>query len=213
MPREQFWGYLSQLGFGTPAGIGFPAEAVGRLANPDTWANIDHATLSFGYSLSMSTLQLARAYAVLAADGLRRPVSLLKVDEPPPAERVFRPEVARAVRTMLESVVSAEGTAPKAAVPGYRVSGKTGTVKKLGPDGYKGKIYRSLFAGMAPASDPRLVLVVMVDEPRGKSYYGGSVAGPVFSEILTQALRLLNVPPDEPGMVSEMRLAVAGGDR
>jgi cell division protein FtsI (penicillin-binding protein 3) len=213
MPREQFWGYLSRLGFGTAAGVGFPGEAVGRLSHPDTWANIDHATLSFGYSLSMSTLQLARAYAVLAADGLRRPVSLLKVDTPPPAERVFSAEVARAVRTMLESVVSAEGTAPKAAVPGYRVSGKTGTVKKLGPDGYKGKIYRSLFAGMAPASDPRLVLVVMVDEPRGKSYYGGSVAGPVFSEIVTQALRLLNVPPDEPGMVSEMRLAVAGGDQ
>ncbi len=212
IPREQFWDYLSDLGFGAIAGVGFPGEAMGRLRDPETWADIDHATLSFGYSISMSTLQLARAYAVLGGDGLRRPVSLLKTDAAPTGEPVFDKEVARSVISMLETVVSAEGTARKAAVPGYRVAGKTGTVKKLGPDGYKGKNYRALFAGVAPASDPRLVLVVMVDEPRGKTYYGGSVAAPIFSEIMTQALRLLNVPPDEPGIATQMRLAVAGGD-
>ena len=207
LPREKYWGYLSRFGFGVPTGTGFPAEAGGRLADYHDWATIDHATLSFGYSISVSTLQLAQAYAVLAADGVRRPVSLLRLEEVPGGER------ARTVRTMLEQVVSPEGTAPRAAVPGFRVSGKTGTVKKLGPNGYEKKKYRSLFAGMAPASDPRLVLVIMIDEPRAGDYYGGLVAGPVFSEIMTQALRLLNVAPDDPEVLADLRLAVVEAEK
>ena len=213
LPRERFWQYLANLGFGVSTGTGFPGEASGRLADFHGWATIDHATLSFGYGISASTLQLAQAYAVLAADGLRRPVSLLFREQAPAGERVLSERASRDVRQMLEAVVSSEGTAPRAAVPGFRVAGKTGTVKKLGPNGYEDKKYRSLFAGMAPASDPRLVLAVMVDEPRGGEYYGGAVAGPVFSEIMTQALRLLNVVPDDPAVVPSLRLATTGGER
>ena len=213
MPRERFWQYLVDLGFGVSTGTGFPGEAAGRLGDYHGWARIEHATLSFGYGISMTTLQLARAYAVLAADGVRRPVSLLALPEAPAGEQVFSDRSARVVRQMLEAVASSEGTAPRAAVPGFRVAGKTGTVKKLGPNGYEKKKYRSLFAGMAPASDPRLVLAIMVDEPRGKEYYGGAVAGPVFAEIMTQALRLLNVAPDDPAVVPGLRLATAGAGR
>lgn len=210
IPREKFWDYLSKLGFGIASGVGFPAEADGRLADPKRWATIDQATLSFGYSISMSTLQLARAYAALAADGLLRPVSLLRLDEAAEGQRVFSAEAARTVRQMLESVVSDEGTAPLARVPAYRVAGKTGTVKKLGRHGYEDKKYRSLFAGVAPASEPRLALAIMVDEPRKDGFYGGKVAGPAFSEIMTQALRLLNIPPDDTQALADMRLAQAG---
>jgi len=214
MPREAFWRFLSRLGFGTATGVGFPGEADGHLADHRGWATIDQATLSFGYGISVSTLQLAQAYAVLAADGVHRPVSLLRRDAAYSAQRVMGADAARAVRRMLESVVSDEGTAPLAKVPGYRVAGKTGTVKKLGRGGYEDKKYRALFAGMAPASDPRLALVVVIDEPRTGEFYGGRVAAPVFSEIMTQALRLLNVPPDDQQVISDLRLAgVDGGNR
>jgi cell division protein FtsI (penicillin-binding protein 3) len=196
LPKEDFWRYLSELGFGADAGTGFPGEAGGQLTLPANWARIDQATLAFGYGMSATTLQLARAYAVLAADGRRRPVSLLRVEHAPEGEQVFRPEVARAVRAMLETVVGEGGTATAAAVPGYRVAGKTGTVKKVGADGYSDDRYLALFAGMAPASDPQLVMVVMLDEPGGDKYYGGEVAAPVFAAVMDDALRILNVPPD-----------------
>ncbi len=208
LPREDFWQMLATLGFGVDTGTGFPGEAGGQLTHPANWARIDQATLAFGYGISVSTLQLAQAYAVLAADGVKRPVSLLRVEQPPEGERVFSRRTAQAVRGMLESVVSMQGTAPQAAVPGYRVAGKTGTVKKVGRGGYSDDRYLSLFAGMAPASNPRLVLVVMLDEPTAGKYYGGQVAGPVFSRVMGEALRLLNVAPDDlpPGQV---RLATA----
>ena len=196
MDRADYWQVLDAFGFGQSAATGFPAEASGQLIFWRNWAEIDQATLSFGYGVSVSALQLANAYAVLANDGVRLPVSLLKLDEKPEGVRVISDQTAVDVRHMLETVVQDGGTAPQAAVPGYRVAGKTGTVKKLGRNGYSDDRYLAVFAGMAPASDPRLVMVVMVNEPRGTEYYGGQVAGPVFARVMGEALRLLNVEPD-----------------
>ena len=210
MDREDYWQLLDGFGFGEPISTGFPAEASGQLIPWRNWAQIDQATLSFGYGLSVSALQLARAYAVLANDGLSVPVSLLKLNELPRPTRVITDRTAVDVRHMLESVVLPGGTAPQAAIPGYRVSGKTGTVKKIGANGYSENRYVSVFAGMAPLADPRLVMVVMVDEPRGKQFYGGQVAGPVFSKVMGEALRLLNVRPDAL-QTPQARLAQLGG--
>jgi cell division protein FtsI (penicillin-binding protein 3) len=145
--------------------------------------------------MSTSTLQLASAYSVLAADGVRRPVSMLRVNEPPAGEQVMDANTARTVRHMMETVVSVEGTAVQASIPGYRVAGKTGTVRKLLGRVYSSN-YVSLFAGIVPASKPRFVMVIMVDEPTGGQYYGGLIAAPVFSKVMGGALRMLNVPPD-----------------
>lgn len=212
MQDADYWQFLDGFGFGHPLVTGFPAEASGQLNDYRNWARIDQATLSYGYGLSVSALQLARAYQVLANDGVRLPVSLLKLDEVPQGERVLSDQTAVDVRYLLESVASAKGTAPQAAVPGYRVAGKTGTVKKVGRNGYSDNRYQSLFAGIAPLTDPRLVMVVMIDEPRGKQFYGGQVAGPVFANTMSEALRLLNVSPDGVD-ASSMRLAQLGGAR
>jgi cell division protein FtsI (penicillin-binding protein 3) len=211
MPQEDYWQMLDKFGFGHEVGVGFPAEARGRLNHYSKWANIDHANLAFGYGISVSALQLAQAYSIIAADGIRRPVSMVKTTEPVQGERILSKQTAQKIRRMMEGVVTAEGTAPKAAVSGYRVAGKTGTVKKLGKHGYEDKKYRSLFAGMAPASNPRLVTVVVFDEPRGKEYYGGLVAGPVFSEVMEHALRLLNVKPDSKEAVEGLQMAAVAG--
>ena len=198
MDRSVLWGLYDSLGFGRRSGSQFPGESQGVLAHYNEWSRFEHATAAFGYGVSVNTLQLARAYAVLAADGVKRPVSLLKVESPPEGERLLKVDTARKVRAMLETVVSNKGTARRAAVEGYRVAGKTGTAKKAGRGGYTGRRYQSVFAGMAPAGRPRLVMVVMVDEPGGKHYYGGLVAAPVFSKVMAHALRLFNVPPDDP---------------
>jgi len=211
IPREEYWQYMSDLGFGSLVGTGYPGESSGRLAAYQKWAKIDQATLSFGYGISMTALQLAQAYAVLAAGGIKRPMSILRQDHVLDGTRIFDAATARKVRDMMETVVAPGGTAVKAAVPGYRVAGKTGTAKKAGPGGYTERKYLALFAGMAPASDPRLVCVVMINEPRGKYYYGGLVAAPVFSALMDDALRLLNVAPD--GLPENNRLAHAGGDQ
>jgi len=196
LPKEYLWNMMSDLGFGVDTGVGFPGEAGGQLTPSNRWARIDQATLSFGYGISATTLQLAQAYGVLAADGERRQVSLLRQDDAAFSKRIFSQGTALAIRTMLEKVVMSGGTAPKAAVPGYRVAGKTGTVKKLGRNGYSDDRYIALFVGMAPASNPRLVLAVMVDEPSAGKYYGGDVAAPVFSAVMNDALRTLNIAPD-----------------
>jgi len=207
MDAESLFTSLSALGFGRDSGTGFPGEAAGQLSDFNHWARIDQASLSFGYGLSVTTLQLAQAYAVLANHGLLQPVSLLKTDKLLPAKRVMNGEAARAVLGMLESVVSSEGTAPRAAVSGYRVAGKTGTVKKYSADGYVDNRYRSVFAGVAPLSDPRLAVAVVIDEPSAGEFYGGDVAAPVFSQVMSGALRLLNVMPDS---VSGERIAALG---
>ena len=213
MPEKDHWKMLDRYGFGQQVMIDFPGEASGLLRDYGLWRRIDQATLAFGYGLSVSTLQLAQAYSILAADGIRRPLSLLRVDKPVQGERVLSVETARSLRKMMEGVVSAQGTAPKAAVSGYRVAGKTGTVIKLGTQGYKdaNKKYRALFAGMAPATAPKLVMVIVFDEPRKNGFYGGQVAAPVFSEVMGHALRLLNVAPDKKQANAELQVASAGG--
>ncbi|MGB5495134.1 MAG: penicillin-binding protein 2 [Sedimenticolaceae bacterium] len=210
--KRQLWQVMDKLGFGHQVGTGFPGEVSGQLSDYQRWAQIDQATLSFGYGISVTTLQLAQAYATLANDGVFIPVTLLKRDISTRGHRVFSRSSAETVRRMLESVVRADGTAPDAAVPGYRVAGKTGTVKKFGPNGYSDDRYLSLFAGMAPAHDPRVVMVVMLDEPRSGKFYGGQVAGPVFSAVMAETLRLLNVTPDV-AVDPALRVAAAGEGR
>lgn len=209
LPREEYWGMMARLGFGEPTGVGFPGEVGGQLTDPSNWALIDQATLSFGYGVSVTTLQLAQAYAVLAADGMRYPLSLLHRNDRPVGQEVMSAKTARAVRHLLESVVDDEGTGNRAQVPGYRVAGKTGTAKKLGRDGYSDNKYRALFAGVAPASRPRFALAVMIDEPRAGKFYGGDVAAPVFATVMGEALRLTNVAPDDLGP-SGVRMAHLG---
>lgn len=197
LPEDAVWGTLLRLGFGRQVGSGFPGEAGGSVAEVPPRSPVDRATLAFGYGLSATPLQLARAYAVIAADGLLRPVSFLRLDDAPEGERVMRADVARTLRDMLELAVQDGGTATRARVAAYRTAGKTGTVRKSVAGGYADDRYVAWFAGMAPMSDPRLVMVVMIDEPAGEEYYGGQVAAPVFAEVMSAALRLLNLPPDE----------------
>ena len=193
---EDFWQGLSAAGFGIATASGFPGEADGYLADFHRWRDIERATLAYGYGLSVTSLQLAQAYSVFANDGYRVPVTLLQRERPVEQRKVYSPRVARAVRKMMEAVVKEDGTAPQAAVQGYRVAGKTGTVHKSVAGGYADDRYLSVFAGMAPASRPRLVVVVMIDEPSNGEHFGGKVAGPVFSKVMAGALRLLNVTPD-----------------
>jgi cell division protein FtsI (penicillin-binding protein 3) len=204
MSYDDLWGLYDRLGFGHRTNVGVPGESRGVLRHHSTWRGFEHATHAFGYGLSVTALQLAQSYAVLAADGVKRPIRILKSDPSPSAPaieetRVLTAATARTVRAMMETVVSEEGTAQGAAVTGYRVAGKTGTAKKsAGRSGYGGGRYQAVFAGFAPAGAPRLVIVVMIDEPKGKGYYGGIVAAPVFQKVMEGALRLFNVPPDDP---------------
>ncbi len=209
LPLEKLLYLLRQMGFGVATGSGFPGESGGVFNSTKHWSQIGQATLAFGYGLSVTPLQLAQAYMVLAADGVRRPVSLVRLDHVPEGEAIIKPETARVIRKMLEGVVSPGGTAPAAAVKGYRVAGKTGTVKKIVGGAYSEDRYFALFAGMAPAEDPRLVMVVVIDEPKGDKYYGGLVAAPVFSRVMAGALRILNIPPDR-DLQQDARLAGVG---
>jgi len=189
---------LDRLGFGSVTGSGFPGESAGILTSAEHWRSIHQATLSYGYGLSVTPLQLAQAYSVLASGGTRRPVSLRKVDAPPPGERVLDGAVAGELVTMMEEVVGDEGTARRARVLGYRVAGKTGTAWKASETGgYSTNKYMAVFGGVVPASNPRLAAVVVIDEPTGGAYYGGEVAAPVFSAVMSGALRLLAIPPDD----------------
>ena len=198
VPPKKFWAFYNNLGFGQAPDIGFPGETTGRLPHYSGWNSFEQATLSFGYGVSASALQLGRAYLAFANDGVIPMVTLLKRTGSPEAHEIMSSRIAVQVRTMLEAVVSREGTAIRAAVPGYRIAGKTGTVKKISGRGYSGSKYLAVFAGMAPASQPRLAMVVMVDEPSAGEYYGGVVAAPIFSAVMEGALRTLNIAPDEP---------------
>ena len=207
MPAERLWQLYKNLGFGVPTGVaGKSGEQAGVLRHFSKWAEIGHANHSFGYGFSLTILQLAQAYTVLAADGVRRPLTLIKREQPlGPADerRVLSARAVRQVRAMMEEVVTRQGTGLKASVPGYRVAGKTGTARKSIGGRYTSR-YFALFAGMAPASDPRLVMVILIDEPKSGAYYGGTVAAPVFSATMGGALRLLNVTPDD---LPNLRLA------
>ncbi|WP_127477881.1 peptidoglycan D,D-transpeptidase FtsI family protein [Sulfurivermis fontis] len=195
---QQLWNMFSRLGFGTITASAFPGEATGLLTDYTRWRETERATLSYGYGLSVTALQLAQAYAALAADGRMHSVTLLPVaGEVPESQRVMRPQIAQQVRAMLELAVEKDGTGSRAAVPGYRVGGKTGTVHKVTTGGYSEDRYLALFAGFAPASAPRLAMVVVIDEPQGEEYYGGQVAAPVFSRVMGGALRLLDIAPDD----------------
>jgi cell division protein FtsI (penicillin-binding protein 3) len=196
MPSAYFWNIYNKLGFGSSAGVGFPGEASGTLLDYQNWHEFDQAALSFGYGVSTSILQLARAYTALADDGILHSVTLLKRDDDPDAQRIFKPETARKVREMLEHVVSKEGTAYQARVEGYRVAGKTGTARKAGVGGYTEDKHLSFFVGMAPASNPRFVIAIVVDDPTSGEYYGGLVAAPAFSKVMAGALRVYGVEPD-----------------
>jgi cell division protein FtsI (penicillin-binding protein 3) len=197
LPRERIWSTLSGLGFGVPSASGFPGESSGLLSSPRSWNDIETATLAFGYGMSATPLQLAQAYAVLAAGGVKRPVTFLRQERTPAGERIIPGRVAQQVLAMLETVTGPGGTATQARVAGYRVAGKTGTVRKSEAGGYSSDKYLAVFAGMAPASKPRLVMVVLVNEPGNGKYYGGQVAAPVFSRVMSGALRLMAVPPDD----------------
>lgn len=197
MPAEYFWGIYKQLGFGTSANVGFPGEASGELLDFQDWHEFEHATLSYGYGVSTSVLQLARSYTALADGGILHSVSLLKRDEDYDAKRVFSENTAKKVTRMLEHVIEKDGTAYQARVDGYRVAGKTGTVKKAISGGYAEKEYLSIFVGLAPVSNPRFVIAVMVDQPNAGKYYGGLVAAPAFSRIMTGALKVYGVAPDK----------------
>lgn len=197
LETQRIWSLYSELGFGVPTDSGFPGESAGLLTSYRGWNDIETATLAFGYGMSTTPLQLAQAYATIAAGGMKRPVTFLREDDPPAGKRIFSARVADQLITMLETVTATGGTATKARVAGYRVAGKTGTVKKSVAGGYADDKYLAVFAGMAPASNPRLVMVVMVNEPGKDKYYGGQVAAPVFAKVLSGALRLLAVPPDD----------------
>lgn len=185
-----------RFGFGHTSGSGFPGESGGLLPPPARWRPVEIATMSYGYGMTTTALQLAHAYATLASGGIERPVSFVKVNGVVPGKRVLEEKIARAIIPMMESVITQEGTALKAAVPGYRIAGKTGTAHKAKGGGYANDEYMSLFVGMAPASRPRIVLAVVVDNPSNGRYYGGLVAAPVFSKVMAELLRLMNIEPD-----------------
>ena len=209
---EDVWSTLVKVGFGQITSSGFPGESPGYLNPHSNWSEVEQATLSFGYGISVTALQLAQAYMPFATDGMMLPVSFLKVTEPVQGTQVFSAKVAHQVRAMLEAVVETGGTGQRASIYGYRIAGKTGTVHKAVGGGYSENRYLSLFAGMAPASDPRLIAVVIIDEPQGEQYYGGLVAAPVFSNVMAGALRLLNIPPDDFPVLNRQIVATEGVD-
>ena len=193
---DQLWQTMTQFGFGSLTSSGFPGESAGLLTHYSDWRKINQATLGYGYGVSVTPLQLAQAYAAFGSDGEIRPVSLVKLDQPNEGQRIMGSETAISIRRMMEEVVRPGGTGSEAGVAGYRVAGKTGTSWKFSAGGYSEDEYFSVFAGLAPASNPKLAAVVIIDEPSGNLYYGGDVAAPVFGDVMSESLRLLAVPPD-----------------
>jgi len=205
---DQLWQTMTEFGLGSLTSSAFPGESAGLLTHFSNWKPISQATLAYGYGVSVTALQLVHAYSVLGNGGRLNPVSLVALESPVDGRQVIAPDTAAAVRRMLEEVVRPGGTGTKAAVQGYRVAGKTGTAWKFAAGGYSEDKYISIFAGLAPASDPRLAAVVVIDEPSGELYYGSDVAAPVFADVMTESLRLLAVPPDalparDPGSIMQ----------
>lgn len=209
--REPLWDVLKRVGFSTPTGSRLPGEVAGVLHPYSRWVPIEHATISYGYGVSVTLLQLARAYAVLASGGELVPVTLLRQDTEPTRTRVMSEKVARSVGRMLELAVGADGTGGAARVADYRIAGKTGTVHKLTPNGYSPDDYVAWFAGFAPAQNPRLVMIVAIDGPRSGRHFGGDVAAPVFGQVMSGALRLLDIPPDAPRVPATRLVAAKRG--
>jgi cell division protein FtsI (penicillin-binding protein 3) len=206
---QQFWEVLHRVGLGEKPGSGFPGETAGRLRDADTWKPVEQATMAYGYGLSVSLLQMTRAYMAFANDGEVMPLSFLKREpQEVTGERVFSVHVAREVRAMMEAVTQEGGTGQTIHVPGYRIAGKTGTAHKVVNGRYAADSYLSSFIGMAPASNPRLIVGVVIDEPSDGAYYGSSVAGPVFAQVMSASLRQLALPPDAPETVTRMTQGV-----
>ena len=193
---EEIWKTLTALGLGQVTGSGFPGESAGTLSNYTHWRPVGIATLSHGYGLSVTPLQLAHAYATIGAGGVKRPISFEKLSGPVPGEQVIDPKVARELVQLMEQVVEKGGTATRASLIGYRVAGKTGTAWKSIAGGYSTDRFMAVFAGLVPASHPKLATVVVIDEPTGM-HQGGEVAAPVFASVMSGALRLMDVPPDD----------------
>lgn len=193
---EVIWDTLTKLGFGQVTTSGYPGESAGLLPHYSHWRPIGIATMSFGYGLSVTPLQLAHAYATIGSNGVARPISFLRVDSPPEGDRVLPESASRALVHMLEAVVVTGGTGTRASIPGYRVAGKTGTAWKSNAGGYSTDKYMAVFGGVAPATNPRLAAVVIIDEPGAGLYYGGDIAAPVFARVVGGSLRLLAVAPD-----------------
>jgi cell division protein FtsI (penicillin-binding protein 3) len=213
--KQSMWTVLRGAGFGEETGVGLPGEVAGLLRSPSRWVPVEQAAISYGYGISVTPLQLARAYGALANDGVTLRLTLLKrdvqgctsaasagcvraADAPVEGRAVMSARVARELHAMLELAAGADGTGARAQVANYRIAGKTGTVRKLTANGYSEDQYVGWFAGFAPASDPRLVMIVMMDEPRSGNYFGGEVAAPVFGRVMSGALRLLDIAPDAP---------------
>ncbi|WP_333982674.1 peptidoglycan D,D-transpeptidase FtsI family protein [Ectopseudomonas khazarica] len=212
---EQLYRVFSDLGFGRDTGLGFPGERVGNLPNHRQWREAETATLSYGYGLSVTAVQLAHAYSALANGGGMTPLSMIRLDDKPHATQVVPGEVAKTVRGMMQQVIEAPRGVFRAQVPGYHVAGKSGTARKtsVGSKGYRANSYRSLFAGFAPAQDPRIALVVVIDEPGKGAYYGGLISAPVFSRVMAGSLRLMNIAPDNLPTEAQKSVAVAQGGR
>ncbi len=197
MSPQRMWDMFTGVGFGQAPQLGFPGAVAGRVRPYRNWKPIEQATMSYGHGISVSLVQLARAYTAFSGDGEVMPLSLIRTEEQAHGVRVFSPKTAAAIRQMLEMAAGPGGTAPKAQVAGYRVAGKTGTAYKQEHGRYVRK-YIASFVGFAPVSDPRLIVAVMIDEPSAGQHYGGQVAAPLFSRIVGEALRTLRVAPDAP---------------
>ena len=197
-PPEDMWTFYRKSGFGQSPQSGFPGESPGRLRDWQTWRPIEQATMSFGYGVAVSLLQLARAYTIFTHDGALLPLSFTKLAAPNPGRPVIRPDTAKKMRDMMITVTEQGGTATRAQVLGYHVGGKSGTARKLVGGRYAADKHIGLFVGFAPATRPRLIVAVMIDEPGAGFYYGGTVAGPAFSNIMAGSLRIMGVEPDAP---------------
>ena len=200
LPSERLWNMYNDLGFGVAPKTGFPGEATGRLRAAKTWKPIEQANMGFGYGISVSALQLARAYTIFTNDGVLLPVTFLKRDGDVIGKQIISPKTARAMAQMLETVTQQGGTAKKGQVPGFRVAGKTGTTEKLVNGQYTENFYVSSFVGFGPVSNPRYIIAVTIDEPSAGKHFGGEVAAPVFSTVMSQALRMSGVLPDQNSM-------------
>ncbi|ABG42027.1 peptidoglycan synthetase FtsI [Paraglaciecola sp. T6c] len=201
VPKQFLIDQYYNMGLMSDTGSNLIGESSGIFHDRSRWSEFELSTLSFGYGLSVTTAQLARMYSVLGSGGIKRPLSVIKSEQKAPEERVLSEDIAHEVLTMMESVVNEGGSGTKARVPGYRVAGKTGTSRKAVAGGY-GEEYVSIFAGVAPVSDPQLAVVVLINEPRGDLYYAGDTAAPVFSKIMSNSLQMLNVPPDDKSVSS-----------
>ncbi|WP_178090675.1 penicillin-binding protein 2 [Pseudomonas sp. SJZ079] len=212
---EAIYTVMQQVGLGQDTGLGFPGERVGNLPNHRNWHQAETATLSYGYGLSVTAVQLAHAYAVLANSGRMVPLSLTRVDRLDDGVQVIPEDVAKTLQGMLQQVIEAPGGVFRAQVPGYHVAGKSGTARKVsvGSKGYRENAYRSLFAGFAPAANPRIAIAVVIDEPSKSGYYGGLVSAPVFGKVMAGALRLMNIAPDNLPPLVEPQVTAVNADK